>query len=77
MNNILQIEQLSSAENISSTTNKPLISKKPEMEPEDHPKPNEPKEPDTISQVFKEEFGLIWKTFKFVLRGWAEFPQKM
>lgn len=77
MNNIPQIEQLSSAENISSTTNKPLISKKPEMEPEDHPKPNEPKEPDTISQVFKEEFGLIWKTFKFVLRGWAEFPQKM
>ncbi|TID17350.1 endoplasmic oxidoreductin [Venturia nashicola] len=30
----------------------------------------------TISEVFWDEWDLIWRTFKYVLRGWIEFPGK-
>jgi ERO1-like protein beta len=77
MNNIPKIQQPSARENISSATNTPLVDKKPEIERDDYPKPKDPKEQETLSQIFWEEFDLVWRTFKFVLRGWVEFPQKL
>jgi ERO1-like protein beta len=31
----------------------------------------------TLSEVFWDELGLIWRAYKFVLKGWVEFPAKM
>ncbi|RDI89671.1 Dipeptidyl-peptidase 5 [Venturia inaequalis] len=30
----------------------------------------------TLSEVFWDEWDLIWRTFKYVVRGWVEFPGK-
>jgi ERO1-like protein beta len=42
--------------------------------PESH---EELEEEPTLSDVFWEEFGLVFRTFKFVLRGWIELPLKV
>jgi ERO1-like protein beta len=72
--NIPRLDQASAAENQSSTANAPLNDK--ENEPDDYPKPNEPKK-ESVSDIFWEEFDVVWRTFKFVIRGWVEFPNKV
>jgi ERO1-like protein beta len=68
-----QIQQPSKAENKST-----LEKTKSQPEPEDYPQqPNKRKHPATVSEAFWEELDLVWRTYKFVLRGWVEFPQKL
>jgi hypothetical protein len=34
-------------------------------------------EPETFKEIFKSEFFLIWKIFKFVIKGWIAAPQNL
>jgi len=31
----------------------------------------------TVEEIFWEEMDLVWRTFRYVIKGWVEFPGKI
>ncbi|KAF2099435.1 endoplasmic oxidoreductin [Rhizodiscina lignyota] len=49
-----------------------------DIEENDGPPRRRPGKPaETVTEIFWEEFDLVWRTFKYVLRSWVEMPVKL
>lgn len=48
-----------------------------EFEEEDVLNKQRESQSETVGDIFWEEFGIIWKVFKYVLKSWVMFPKKM
>ncbi|KAF2674433.1 endoplasmic oxidoreductin [Microthyrium microscopicum] len=85
-----QIEESSSTPNVTNSAPKQNASEKSrperpklqtvsdaEDEADDYPNFNRRNDPDmSIMEIFREEFGLVYRVFRYIIGSWLAFPQK-